>query len=258
MNKNTCLLIAFISCFFYFGKAQTILLEGHVTNPDDVENIHVLNKTSRYNAITNQEGKFSIEVNRYDTLVFSGIKYFPKKVVVSDSYYAQKHLSVALVVLLNELDEVVLGNTLSGDLLKDVENIKTEEVFNFDDVGIPGFKGEPEEKIPDLLGQTITPLSVDLESLYKHMTGYYKKLKMVRHWLAQDITVAEILHIYRPSFFMEAYGIPENRTYDFVLHCVETTQIEKELEIKNHIGILSVFDAKAPEYLSEVTILKDE
>lgn len=248
----------FVVCVLSLGNAQTIVLDGHVTNPEEVENIHVLNKTSRFNAITNQEGKFSIEVNRYDTLVFSGIRYFPKKVVVSDAVYAEKHLSVALVVLLNELDEVVLGNTLSGDLLKDVENINTQKDFNFDDVGIPGFKGKPEEKIPNLVGQTITPVSVDLESLYKHITGYYKKLKMVRHWLAQDIAVAEILHVYRPSFFMEAYGIPENRTYDFVLHCVASTQIERELEIKNHNGILAIFNVKAPLYVSELASSKED
>ena len=70
-----------------------------------------------------------------------------------------------------------LGNTLSGDLLKDVGSINTNEDFNFDDVGIPGFKGKPQEKIPNLVGQVITPLSVDLEALYKHITGYYKTLK---------------------------------------------------------------------------------
>ena len=134
-------------CFFTSTTAQIILLEGRVTNPDEVENIHVLNTTSRYNSITDQEGKFIIEARRYDTLVFSGIKYFSKKVVVTDKMYAQKHLTVSLIILLNELDEVFLGNTLSGDLLKDVESINTNEDFNFDDVGIPGFKGERQEKI---------------------------------------------------------------------------------------------------------------
>ena len=114
-------------CFFTSATAQIILLEGRVTNPDEVENIHVLNTTSRYNSITDQEGKFIIEARRYDTLVFSGIKYFSKKVVVTDKMYAQKHLTVSLIILLNELDEVFLGNTLSGDLLKDVGSIKTNE-----------------------------------------------------------------------------------------------------------------------------------
>ena len=48
-------------CFFTSATAQIILLEGRVTNPDEVENIHVLNTTSRFNAITDQEGKFVIE-----------------------------------------------------------------------------------------------------------------------------------------------------------------------------------------------------
>ncbi|MGK0385589.1 MAG: hypothetical protein ACI849_000191 [Patiriisocius sp.] len=258
LNKATYLFLLIVLCFFFSGNGQIILLEGVITNPDEVENIHVLNTTSRYNAITNQEGKFRIEVQRNDTLVFSGIKYFPKKVIITAEMYRKKHLSVALVILLNQLDEVVLGNRLSGDLMKDVERINTQKDFNFDDVGIPGFKGKPEEKIPVLLGQAITPVSVNLEAMYKYITGYYKNLKMVRKWVSQDMAAAEILTYYGTSFFMEAYGVPENRTYDFVLFCLETTQIEKYFKIKNFNGVLTVFKDKSPAYVSQLPLLEKE
>ena len=246
-------------CFFTSATAQIILLEGRVTNPDEVENIHVLNTTSRYNSITDQEGKFIIEARRYDTLVFSGIKYFSKKVVVTDKMYAQKHLTVSLIILLNELDEVFLGNTLSGDLLKDVGSIKTNEDFNFDDVGIPGFKGKPqEEKIPNLVGQVITPLSVDVEALYKHITGYYKALKKMRKWRSEDYVATEILTYYTASFFLDAYGIPENRTYDFIMLCIESSDIEKDFKIKNYNGVLTIFKEKFPDYVYQLSLMKKE
>ena len=255
MNTIKGLFFLLFICFSLCGSAQIILLEGRVTNPDEVENIHVLNTTSRYNAITDEEGKFRIEGQRYDTLVFSGIKYFPKKVRITDQMYAQKYLTLALIILLNELDEVFIGNTLSGDLLKDVEAINTNKNFNFDDVGIPGFKGEPEEKIPNLVGQAITPLSLDVEALYKHITGYYKNLKKVRKWLSEDYIATEILTYYTASFFLDAYGIPKNRTYDFIMLCIETSDIEKDFKIKNFNGILTIFKEKSPGYVYQLDLM---
>ncbi|CAI8255557.1 MAG: Uncharacterised protein [Flavobacteriaceae bacterium] len=249
MNSKAIFLSLLFLCFFTSTSAQIILLEGRVTNPDEVENIHVLNTTSRYNAITDQEGKFTIEAKRYDTLVFSGIKYFSKKVVVTDKMYAQKYLSVSLIVLLNELDEVFIGNTLSGDLLKDAQSIKTNKEFNFDDVGIPGFKGKPQEKIPKLVGQVITPLSLDVEGLYKHITGYYKALKRMRKWRSEDYIATEILTYYTASFFLDAYKIPKNRTYDFIMLCIETSDIEKDFKIKNYNGVLTTFKEKSSAYI---------
>lgn len=258
MNRKASFFSVLFLCFFTASTAQIILLEGRVINPDEVENIHVLNTTSRYNAITDQEGKFTIEARRYDTLVFSGIKYFSKKVVVTDKMYAQKHLTVSLIILLNELDEVFLGNTLSGDLLKDVGAINTNKNFNFDDVGIPGFKGKPQEKIPDLVGQVITPLSVDVEALYKHITGYYKALKKMRKWRSEDYIATEILTYYTASFFLDAYGIPENRTYDFIMLCIETSDIEKDFKIKNYNGVLTIFKEKFPDYVYQLSLLEKE
>jgi hypothetical protein len=255
MNSIKGLFFTLFFCFSLSGSAQIILLDGRVTNPDEVENIHVLNTTSKYNAITDEEGKFRIEVKRYDTLVFSGIKYFPKKVRITDEMYAHKYLTVSLIVLLNELDEVFLGNTLSGDLMKDVNAIKTNKKFNFEDVGIPGFKGKPQEKIPDLVGQVITPLSVNVEALYKHITGYYKKLKKMRKWVSEDYIATEILTYYTASFFLDAYGIPENRTYDFIMLCIETTEIQKDFKIKNYNGILSAFREKSSEYVSQLDLI---
>ena len=43
--------------------------------------------------------------------------------------------------MVNELAEVYLGPNLSGDLEQDIKKIPVEDALKFDDVGIPGFKG---------------------------------------------------------------------------------------------------------------------
>lgn len=227
--------------------AQKKVLHGKITNDKEVEGIHILNTTSRFNAITNELGNFSINVNKNDTLVFSSINFFPEKVLVSEEIYEKGVLVLALREFINELDEVVLGTNLSGNIDTDLKSIKTDKPMNFEDVGIPGFKGKPEEKIVPL-AYAVIPTSVNLEALYNHISGYYRKLRLRRKWEAQNTAVAHIINYYGSRFFTEAYNIPQDRVYDFVLFCVETTSIQTDFKKANFAGALATLESKSIIY----------
>lgn len=250
MRTNIFIALSFLTCVCL--QAQEVLIKGKITNKDHIENIHILNTTSRFNSITDQDGNFAIEAKFRDTLVFSGITYYPKKVVVNEEIFYKKYVEVTLVNLINELDEVFLGNRLTGDLARDIKGVKTHKQFNFDDVGIEGFKGEPEEKIPTLIGQTIGITSVNIEALYKYISGYYANLRKMRKWNAQDLTIAKILNTYTNQFFIEAYQIPEQRVYDFVLYCVESSNITTNFKQQNYNLVLQTFKEKSIVYLQQM------
>ncbi|MEZ4880769.1 MAG: carboxypeptidase-like regulatory domain-containing protein [Flavobacteriaceae bacterium] len=198
-----------ICCFGVFQlSAQQKSLQGKITNEADIEGIHVMNLASRFNTITDENGHFSINVKPLDTLLFSSIKYIPEKVVVTEAIFEKGIITVMLSELVNELDEVFLKPNLSGNIAADLKKIKTEKPINFDDVGIPGFKGEPKEKIVPMYF-AVTPLSVNLEALYKHISGYYKDLKTRRKWEYENNAVAKMLNYYTLSFFTTTFGIPK-------------------------------------------------
>ncbi len=238
-----------IICIFALLQlsAQEKSLQGKIINDADIEGIHVLNVASRFNTITNENGHFSINVKLRDTLLFSSIKYKPEKVVVAEAIFEKGVITVKLSELVNELDEVFLQPNLSGNIATDLKKIKTEKPINFDDVGIPGFKGKPEEKIVPMYF-AVTPLSINLEALYKHISGYYKELKTRRKWEYENNAVAQMLNYYTPPFFITTYSIPENRVYDFLLFCAETTQIESDFKKENYGSVLLVLDEKAKIY----------
>ncbi|QNJ96869.1 carboxypeptidase-like regulatory domain-containing protein [Constantimarinum furrinae] len=236
-----------------FMQAQTQVLQGKVTNEIEVEGIHILNTSSRYNSITDAYGNFAITVKVNDTLVFSSVNYMPESLPVTPEIFEKGVMLVKLSEMVNELDEVVLGPNLSGNLLTDIKNIKTEDEFNFDDVGIPGFKGEPEEKIVPIVPYLGLATAVDLEALYKHLSGYYKKLRIQRKWDAQNSAVAHIISYYGPDFFSEAFKIPENRLYDFLLYCIETSSIQTDFNTQHYAGVLSVLEEKSVIYVERLS-----
>lgn len=241
-------------CFFASLKiiAQEKSLQGKITNDADIENIVILNTSSRYNTITNENGHFSIQVKPLDTLLFSSIKYMPEKAVVTGAIFEKGVITIKLTELVNELDEVFLQPDLSGNIAADLKKIKTEKPINFDDVGIPGFKGKPEEKIVPMYF-AVTPLSVNLEALYKHISGYYKELKIRRKWEYENNAVAKMLNYYTLPFFTTTYGIPENRVYDFLLFCAETTQIESDFKKEHYGSVLLVFEEKGKLYANRLS-----
>lgn len=249
--KNGYLLLGLFLLVFNIASSQQIDLEGKVTNAFDIEGIHILNKTSKYNTVTNEFGEFIIRIQVQDTIIFSSIKYQIKELIITEDIYHKKKININLNELVNELDEVLIGNTLTGDLFTDLKNIKVEETFNFDDVGIPGFKGEPEEKIVPLAAAAF-PLNVNIEALYKHIGGYYKKLKIQRKWTKENVTVAEIIDYYGFKFFEDAYRIPNNKLYDFLLFCIETTTLNLDYNRQNFAGVLQIFNEKSKIYVPRI------
>lgn len=231
------------------AKAQEKKIDGKITNSKDVEGIHILNRSSRFNTITNFEGAFQIRANANDTLLVSSISYMPELIIVTQEIYDAGFISISLSELVNELDEVQLGPRLSGNITHDIKNIKIIDTLNFDDVGIPGFKGKPEEKIVPIVPGVGLLTAVDVEALYKHLSGYYRKLRLKRKWESENVLVARMIHYYTPQFFEEAYEVPEERLYDFLLFCIETTPLKKNFEAENFAMVLANFKEKSEEYV---------
>jgi len=250
--KSNFSIIVFCLFAIHISSAQYINLSGKITNDFDVEGIHILNKTSKINTVTNANGEFRIAIQINDTLLFSSVKYWLKELVVTKEIYQQGTIEITLVEIINELDEVLVGNTLTGNLAYDIKNIKTEEEINFDDVGIPGFKGVPQERIVPLAAAAF-PTNVNIEALYKHISGYYKKLKIKRKWTSENTVVAEIINYYGLPFFEDAYELPQNRVYDFMLFCVETSSIQSDFKRKNYAGVLNVFQTKSEIYIARIS-----
>jgi len=107
----------------FFGQS---VLNGEIINTEEVEGIHVFNKTYHKYTITDANGKFEILVRVNDTIAFSGIQYDLKTIVISKDLIENEALSITLNTKVNELDEVYLGYRLTGSLGIDAKYIETE------------------------------------------------------------------------------------------------------------------------------------
>ncbi|WP_432411681.1 hypothetical protein [Rasiella sp. SM2506] len=256
MKNRLCLLLFTLLCFAEVS-AQTTQLQGKITNEEDIEGIHVLNNSSRNNSVTDAFGNFSIQAKVADTLVFSSVNYLPKKIEITEILLERGIVVVTLDKLINQLDEVFLGSRLTGNLETDIKNMPVKEKIDFWTLGIPGFQGEPEEKIVPAY-TFYAPTALNVEALYNHLSGYYKMLRTKRKWEGENNTVARILYEYDEAFFLKSYQIPEHKLYDFILFCMETSTLQTDFTSGNYGKVLGTFKEKAPQYVSRLEITSEK
>ena len=84
MKKISCLCVISFLLFISFSIAQSVEIKGKVIIDDeDIEGIHVINKTASKFTITSSNGDFTIPAKLNDTIIFSAIKYKPKDVIIN-------------------------------------------------------------------------------------------------------------------------------------------------------------------------------
>jgi len=234
----------------FFGKINAQKeLKGKILNETDIEGVYISNLTTNYNTVTDFEGNFYMEVSVNDTLQIASLNYKIKKIPITNIVLKSGYISIMLEEFVNELNTVYVMPNLTGNIELDSKRVKTEEYFNYDKVGVPGFSGKKEERIVPILVAAF-PTKVDIEAVYKHISGYYKKLKLRRKWDNENNSIASILFIYNSQFLNNAYSIPLDRSYDFILFCVESSNILQDFNNENSNGVLIILQERAEMYLS--------
>lgn len=173
-------LVFLVLCIAKFGMSfsQAVDLRGKVTASSDIDRIHVINKTANRFTITNDNGEFEISASVNDTILISALQYQPVEVVITPVIVQTKYIDVELSDKITELDEVVVGKILTGDLLTDIENSDVKRDINFYDLGIPGYTGKQKTQSERRLHEATTGSGlVPLNPLLNWLSGRTKVLK---------------------------------------------------------------------------------
>ena len=126
--KNSILLF-FILVITQIGFSQGIerkVLRGKIVADSlEVENLTVYNITSNVGAITDVDGKFSINARATDTLFIQGLSYDSKRYILTDKDFWLPVLEIKLHVKITELNEIIITPyTLTGNLNEDTKRIQ--------------------------------------------------------------------------------------------------------------------------------------
>lgn len=235
-------------------------ISGKVIANSDVENVHVINNTSKKFATTTANGNFTISAKLNDTLVFSSIQYKLKIVLVDMVVITNKSLVVYLEDHLNELNEVVVGSVLTKDLESDIDNSKANPKINFYDVGIPGYEGKmPTQKERFLIeadhGKFLyfygLGFIVNVNKLLNAVSGRTKKLKTMVKLEKRDELMYRLKANFSESIFQNQ-TLSEHQKIEFFFFCSEDKNFMIIGNTKSDLEILEFFQNKLKLYLSNL------
>lgn len=231
MNKFKNIVFVIILCISS-AYGQNILIDGEVFSEDigAIEGLHVINKTQNKNTTTNASGKFFIEVAVNNILEISSVQYKKVSLVITETQIKNKRIVFYLEIQVNELAEVQIGNTLTGNLYEDIASSKAERPLDFYDVGIPGYKGKRKTKSERLLHEAgdfkpamllgLLGGSLPINPILNGLSGRTKMLKK-RVALEKNTDKIQRLKTKLGTNFFENYPLDKMKRMDFFYFCAD-------------------------------------
>lgn len=262
-----------VFCFaFSTINAQnfTKQIEGRVYSKDgDVAAVHVSNISTQRGTITDIDGHFKISARLNDTLVFSAVQYERVELVITWVILEKSMLHIPLKESLTELDEVVvMPYNLTGDLNRDMGNMKIEPVVTASTLGLPNayvkVKTQNERKLFEAdagpwiylgnykLDTTFNPMiMVNFNKILNSMTGRTKKLKK---YVAMDKEIALLRNMkrsYPDSVYVQEFDIPEENLDEFFYFCETDSLFTSVAETGDKLKVWEFLQSKSQEYHSD-------
>ncbi|QNK77489.1 hypothetical protein H7F37_15525 [Winogradskyella sp. PAMC22761] len=257
------LVLTFVLCLNL--QAQTKEINGQLIADDEVEGLHVLNKTAVKYTISEEDGSFIIPAKVSDTLIISGVKYQLKEIVITDSIINSGYLRVQLIESVSALNEVVVGKIFTGSLESDLENLKIKPEINFYDLGISGYTGKPltqnERKLFDADGGSWggagLGFNINFFKLLNTVSGRTKKLKAIVELDKRDGCIQRLKRDYE-SFLFENDTLTPTIRAEYFLYCEEDARFLDLCNKKDEFALIEFLQAKLKLYLqNRISVIKD-
>tara|TARA_Y100000385_G_scaffold285634_1_gene345914 strand:+ start:5583 stop:6362 length:780 start_codon:yes stop_codon:yes gene_type:complete len=244
--------LCLISVFTLQG--QNVQINGQIINDGDLEGIHIINKTAYRYATTDAKGFFTVQGKLSDSLYFSSIQHQPKTIVLSAKDISSKTITVTLLESINELEEVVIGTLLTGDLNADIGNSDAKRPLDFYDLGIPGYTGPRMNLVERRLyeanhGKLFTGLFPNFYKLLNMISGRTKMLKKQVKLEKDKSTISRIKETLGPLFF-STHDLNKDKRMEFYYFCADSTDFQERCLNRSDVEILEYLDEKLPKFKS--------
>ncbi len=254
-NRHYTIFFTMFCCYFSF--AQTIQIAGTIKSDVNVENIHVINKTSQKFTITDKYGKFKIPASLNDTISFSSVQHKPKELIISKEILDRKTVLVLLEEAINTLDQVTIGKVLSGDLMSDIKNVDGKPPVNFYDLDIPGYTGKLATQSERRLYEATTGAGIiPLNPIINAITGRTKRLKEHIQHEKNDVLLNKIrVNLSESLFSLE----PLEKRYrtEFFYFCESDESFYSKCSGKKDLEVLDFLQKKLKQYKTNLKEAKD-
>ncbi|OHT43284.1 hypothetical protein [Flavobacterium tructae] len=221
-NSLTLLLISLI-CQITVGQNSRKPIHGQVTNKSlAVESGFVMNVNANVRTFIGSGGLFDIMAKPKDTLLFTGLAFQSKKIVLTEKDCAGVLLSVPLDLISNELKEVLVHKDLKVKSLGGGSQQYVDMQFEDD-------KQSTAKNITMYSDQTIK-YGMNFVRIFKDVKKLLSKDDDDKEEVITDLAFIEYSRAnFKPNFFTGTLGLKEDDIELFLLYCSNDPESRKHL-----------------------------
>lgn len=246
--------------------AQEKYLNGMIVvdfNDDYPQGVVITNKRTKVYSVSDITGSFKVHAQVGDTLLFQAPFLVDRKFVVRESTFDLKPFVIHMNYEVITLQDVIARPPLTGDLRKDMKSVKVhddvERIYANLGIDIRTLDMKPKERKEDVLGKLgpiPIPTSLNVEALYKSITGYYRKMENLNQFEKLDKRLVDVQEYLGNKYFVEVLEIPEADIRGFLLYTYDHSNGEYESYYlqEDYLSFARLFKEKAPIFKRRLEI----
>lgn len=247
----------FIVLVFLFAVPQVsfsqVSIQGKLLNEENIDGVHIVNSTSKTYTVTNSEGEFEIQGKRNDTIKIIAIAFLQKEIVISAEIIEKRYFEVLLNDAVNQLDEVVVGSALTGELKKDMLQAEIQPDFSLNlswgqikDIEFPQDPKAPLINIATDKGKVVDGLNVkNIIGLLISPLMRKKPKAQFKSEQLETFSKEYVINYFGEDVFEIQFLIPEDKIELFLIYCWENNELQslfndkKDFELLEKLVVLS-------------------
>lgn len=236
----------------------------HVPEGDDAEGISVYNISAQKGTITDNSGKFDLDLGENDRVRITALQYQSFTVVVDKSVIEKKKFNVYLNQAINQLEEVVVRPyDLSGNINVDVRKIPTYAIgkdwdlsygnleygYHFEQDSKTAIAGNAaEEAINSRALKNGADVIQILGGVANLLFPRGKELTAVQKQESRSLVSNNMQQRFSKEFITANFDIPEDKAVDFLFYAQENGLDKSMLRAENEMELMEFLMAKSEEY----------
>ncbi|MEO8534497.1 MAG: hypothetical protein ABI441_12125 [Flavobacterium sp.] len=251
MKNKLGILIACLFCQIVLGQSNSRKsLHGQVVNDFlAIESGYVMNINANVRTFIGAGGLFDIMAKPKDTLLFSGLAFQSKKIVLTEKDCSEILFSAKLDLVNNQLKEVVVHKDLKVKSLDGGSQKFVDMQFEDD-------KQSTAKNTAMYSDQTIK-YGTDFVRIFKDVKKLLRKKEDVKEDVISDIAFVEYAKDnFTPDFFSKTLELKPDEIELFLMYCSNDAESKKYLKPDDKFQLIDFMVNKNKEFKKAAVIQK--
>ncbi|GGE96918.1 hypothetical protein [Flavobacterium limi] len=243
MKSKLGVFVVCLFCQFIIGQTNSRKpLHGRAVNSSlPIETGNVMNINANTRTFIGPNGLFDIVARPKDTLLFTGMAFQSKKVVLTEKDCAEVLFSVSLDLVNVELKEVLVHKELKVKSLQGGSQSIVDTQFEDDKLS------SPKNKV--MYSDQTIKYGTDFVRIFKDVKKLLRKDKEVEEEVISDIAfVAYAKDNFTPDFYTKTLGLKEDEIDLFLMYCSNDAESKRHLKADQKFELIDFMINKNKDF----------